>query len=302
MAMSFGRVLARNILTLTKSNPLPLCRIHAINRFIDNPLRAAAIGIRFGSTKASPEAKTTKASPKAKTTKAVKKPITKKTVGKATSKTTTAKKPVVKKTVKKPAPKEKSVKSLTPEQLKRVKKRTLKERILDAPKVPSSNGYSTFVSLEGATVGTEAAEKWKTLTPEQQQEFHQKARLLRDVGLQEYGKWVRGLDPKEVYSANKARKHLKRLGVKKITQISDPRIPKRPTPITAAFLRDQWKAGAFLNPDGTKMGCVAAMRASRDAFAKLTAAEKKAYEDQHAIERDAYKKAVSEVLGDVSKL
>ena len=57
--------------------------------------------------------------------------------------------------------------------------------------------------------------------------------------------------------------------------LKDPRIPKRPVPITAAFLRDQWNAGTFTNPDGTNMGVVTAIRNSRDLYEKLSAAEKK---------------------------
>lgn len=187
MAMSFGRFLAGNIPTLTKSNPLPLCRIHAINRFIDNPLKAAAIGIRLKSTGASPKAKTTTAGVK----RTVKKKPTpaRKTAGRATSragrtatkvkptaakKKPAARKPAAKKKLaakKKPVAKKKKkiAKALTPQQLERKKKLVLRERILKAPKVPSANPYSTFVALGGGAVGLEAAGKWKALTPEQQQ-------------------------------------------------------------------------------------------------------------------------------------
>ncbi|KAG0135329.1 hypothetical protein HOY82DRAFT_499118 [Tuber indicum] len=180
----------------------------------------------------------------------------------------------------------------------------LKEHILTPPKVPASNPYSTFMSIEGAAVGADAAKKWKALTPEQQREYAEKGRNLHALGLQNREKWVKSLDPLEVYKANKARKHLKRLsgGGRKFAVLKDPRMPKRPTPIGAAFLRDQWNAGTFINPDGSKMPAVLALKHSRDLYEKLSAAEKKVYDDQFAAERVVYKKAMAEFLGDISKL
>ncbi|KAG0639826.1 hypothetical protein HOY80DRAFT_1009373 [Tuber brumale] len=177
----------------------------------------------------------------------------------------------------------------------------LKERVLEAPKIPVSNRYSTFVSLEGGIVGAEAAKKWKALTPEKQQEYAEKGRHLHAVGLQNREKWVKSLDPYDVYKANMARKHLKRLGGK-VSLLKDPRIPKRPAPVGAAFLRDQWNAGTFINPDGSKVAAVTALKRSRDLYQNLSATEKKVYQDKYAAEIAAYKKAMTELFGNRSGL
>ncbi|CUS07267.1 unnamed protein product [Tuber aestivum] len=316
MAMSFGRFLARNILTLTKSNSLPLCRIHAINRFIDNPWKVAAIGIRFESTKAPSKAGAT-AKRAVKGKPAAKKKTTAKTTSKkgkaATGSKSTAvkkKKPAIKKALKKKKPatkkavkkkKKKTPKVLTPEQSERRKKLTLRTRVLKAPKIPVTNPFTTFVALGGGTVGVDAANKWKALTPEQRREYAEKARDLHQTGLRDHEKWVRSMDPQEVYKANRARKHLRRLG-SSVRVIDDPRIPKRPVPPIAAFLKNQWGAGTFVNPDGSKMNAITALRHSHNLFEKLSAAEKKVYEDRYAAERVAYKKAMDELIGDLNKL
>lgn len=106
------------------------------------------------------------------------------------------------------------------------------------------------------------------------QEYAEKARDIRKTAIRNREQWVKSQNPQEVYKANRARKHLKRLGGK-VTMLKDPRIPKRPVPVTAAFLRDQWNAGTFTNPDGTKMDIVTAIRHSRDLYEKLSAADKK---------------------------
>ncbi|PWW75988.1 hypothetical protein C7212DRAFT_195102 [Tuber magnatum] len=225
-------------------------------------------------------------------------------VGKAAtkSKSTAAKKKNKKPAAKKAAKKKRlEKKSLTPEQSERQKKRTLRERVLAAPKIPVTNPYSTFVALGGGNVGVEAAEKWKALTPEQQQEYAEKARALHETGLRDHQKWVGSMDPREVYKANRARRHLRRLG-KRVPMIHDPRIPKRPVPPAAAFLKDQWGAGTFINPDGSKMNAITALRHSRDLYGKLSPAEKKVYEDQYAASRVTYKKEMDKLLGDLTKL
>ena len=106
------------------------------------------------------------------------------------------------------------------------------------------------------------------------QEYAEKARDLRKAGARDHEQWVKSQNPQEVYKANRARRHLRRLGGK-VALLKDPRIPKRPVPVTFAFLRDQWRAGTFNNPDGTNMDIVAAMRLSRDLYQKLSPAEKK---------------------------
>lgn len=126
---------------------------------------------------------------------------------------------------------------------------------------------STYVPPSICQIGQELADN-------DTQEYAEKARDIRKTAIRNREQWVKSQNPQEVYKANRARKHLKRLGGK-VTMLKDPRIPKRPAPVSAAFLRDQWNAGTFTNPDGTKMDIITAIRHSRGLYEKLSAADKK---------------------------
>jgi len=256
-------------------------------------------------SKSAQKSKTTtkKPAPKSKTTATKKKTTTKATSKKTATRKPAKKKPVVKKpakkaAAKKAAPKKKKKAELTLEQKQNKLLRELRERALHPPTKGHNSGFLAWLKDQPELkVGVEAGEKWKALPQETKDLYGEKARKVSPARDKAFEEWLASKPVSEIYKANLARRHLRRLGVKhNITLFTDSRIPKRPVQPFFIYATEQYRSGRqFEKDENGKSSIVNNNRTLRREFSELSSAEKKKYEDKAAEDRKRYFAAMEHV-------
>lgn len=250
----------------------------------NNQVRYLAAAAQAKPTKKAAPKKT----PAAKKAPAKKKPAAKKVVPKK-------KKPVVKKKVVKKRVVKKKV--LTPEQKKNAK--IMADRITslrrEEPKQLPSSAWLVFTEQNIRGQHGTASEQAKNLsplfkalsTPEHQalQEIADKNRIANQATLKA---WVLSYTPTQIREANLARARLAKLANKKSShKIVDDRIPKRPTSSYFIFYKGRY--------NGSSGPVFEQVKQAAQEWNKMSAAERKPYEDLNQQERVQYAKAKAAV-------
>ncbi|KAK2682801.1 High mobility group box domain [Fusarium oxysporum f. sp. vasinfectum] len=159
---------------------------------------------------------------------------------KAAKKTTTT-------TTKKP---KKAKKEVDPEKAKKLEIRELKKWALrDKLAMLPATTWVLFTSEnKGSLTGTggitqqmsELSEKFRQLTESELQDLSRRAVANRQKNLATYKAWVETHEPARIHLANKTRRRLAFLTGKPVKQISDERLPQRPTGSYSLYLVDNW--------------------------------------------------------------
>ncbi|KIN01965.1 hypothetical protein OIDMADRAFT_196730 [Oidiodendron maius Zn] len=211
---------------------------------------------------------------------------------KTSTKKKASKKP--KKVTAKPKAKSRPKKVLTPEEKKKLRIKELKAVALSTPKLKPSTAWTVLVGEEVsesaaggkslASSTTDAAAKYKSLSPSEVESYNRKANsnkaenetLLRD--------WIKSYTPEQIRLANNARGLLKKLTGKSYGhQLQDDRIPKRLRSEMALFAQDRWASGDL---KGVKL--TDAAKLLRGEFLELPEGERKAYRDRAIADRERY--------------
>jgi len=216
-----------------------------------------------------------------------------------------AKKPAAKKVKKqkkvavkpkqKPKPKTKPKKVLTIEQKARAELRVLKATALEPPANKPSSAWKVLLkevgndpSQSGKTVAAfskAAATKYKSLSPEELEQYTHKAsqnKLANNIALKE---WTETHTPEEIRLANNARIQLKkRIGKpNSYSPLQDSRLPKRNRTPFILFAGDRWASGEFKGVKVTEASLLL-----RREYQALSDAERKIYEDRAGADKLRY--------------
>ncbi|KAF5986833.1 transcription factor A, mitochondrial [Fusarium bulbicola] len=249
MLTSVGRAAVRRVQTARLSAPAP----SAAQLLCLQSTAKTALPIRSFTVSAwspSPASGDKKAAKKTTTTTTKKATLTTKSKSKATdskSKSQTKAKPKPKAA----APKSKKTKKeVDPEKAKKLEIRELKKWALrDKLAMLPATTWTLFTSENQGNLSgsggitqqmTELSEKFRQLSESEHEDIHRRAAANRQKNLATYKAWIETHEPARVYLANKARRRLAFLTGKPVKQISDERLPLRPTGSYSLFLVDNW--------------------------------------------------------------
>ncbi|PCD45297.1 hypothetical protein AU210_000737 [Fusarium oxysporum f. sp. radicis-cucumerinum] len=144
----------------------------------------------------------------------------------------------------------KAKKEVDPEKAKKLEIRELKKWALrDKLAMLPATTWVLFTSEnKGSLTGTggitqqmtELSEKFRQLTESELQDLSRRAVANRQKNLATYKAWVETHEPARIHLANKTRRRLAFLTGKPVKQISDERLPQRPTGSYSLYLVDNW--------------------------------------------------------------
>ncbi|KAI3586354.1 hypothetical protein IWW34DRAFT_718378 [Fusarium oxysporum f. sp. albedinis] len=249
MLTSVGRAAVRRVQITRLSASAPsaaqlLCRQSTIKTAL--PIRSFTVS----AWSPSPASGDKKAAKKTTTTTTKKATLTTKSKSKATdskSKSQTKAKPKPKAAAPKP---KKAKKEVDPEKAKKLEIRELKKWALrDKLAMLPATTWVLFTSEnKGSLTGTggitqqmtELSEKFRQLTESELQDLSRRAVANRQKNLATYKAWVETHEPARIHLANKTRRRLAFLTGKPVKQISDERLPQRPTGSYSLYLVDNW--------------------------------------------------------------
>ncbi|KAI1437536.1 hypothetical protein GGR50DRAFT_45061 [Xylaria sp. CBS 124048] len=248
---------------------------------------------------------------------------TKKTVAKKTAKATTAKKPakkVVKKAAKKPVKKAVKAKTkakakvvgrrpkkpISPERKAIDERRVLREAALfTSPKPAPETAWVLFISdkTKGKTTSdgvgiayhtAELARQFKALPEPERQTLAARGKENKASNAIAYKRWVQSYTPKQIWTANNARRLLKRkYNIPKggVRVIEDPRIPKKAPSAFSLFTKSRWESGD--HTEGTIRAIAPKIAAEWKA---TTAAQRQPFVDRALAMNTQYEKALNTAL------
>ncbi|KAH8808267.1 hypothetical protein F5884DRAFT_362506 [Xylogone sp. PMI_703] len=282
-------------ITIFKTCTVPLGYAHYTTSSVRLFAAATTTKTKKTSKKSPAKSTTSKAAPKKKAATAKK--TTRKTTRK-TAKKTTAK-------AKKPAKKQLTEKQKEEKQAKKEREhlRKLKETaLLPGPhRLPDTawmivlSEYLKANAEKGnQTSGTktkEAAAKYKSLSPEELEQYNHRANQNKAANTTAFKKWVASHTPDQIRLANNARKLLTKTTGKKYPSIADERAPKRPLNAYFLFAADRWASGDLKGISIPQSGSMI-----HEEWTKLPASEKKVFEDRAAADKERYAREAKTVF------
>ncbi|KIW67663.1 hypothetical protein PV04_06895 [Phialophora macrospora] len=231
---------------------------------------------------------------------------------KSTKKATPAKKPAAKKPKKKTVKKTKTGATKKKPSKSALLKKARKDHadlkaaaLLEEPKKLPSNPYQ-LVLVEEAKGSTDdvsisaraASNKYKNLVPEERERYNHEANQNKSKNEEAYKRWVQSYSALEIRQANNARRQLNRkakaAGKKKhIKPIQDDRTVHQPRNAYSYFFKERNDSGDLRGMSVAERGKLAGQE-----WKKLSAAEKKPYEDQAVMDKNRYLEEYKTVYGE----
>ncbi|KAL2400055.1 hypothetical protein ABEF93_004886 [Exophiala dermatitidis] len=175
--------------------------------------------------------------------------------------------------------------------------------LLDQPKQLPQTAY-TLVVVEEAKKGGDvksnaasASARYRSLSPEEREEYNHQANLNKEKNEQAYKRWVQGFTPLQIKQANNARRQLakkaKEAGKKtKFQRLKDDRTVKAPRNAYSFFFTERHRSGDLKGLSVGESGKLIGRE-----WKNLSPAEKKPYEDKAAADKARYEEEYKTVYG-----